>query len=121
MAARVSRAAFCAASRAPLARIFAPIIWPPQMTSRDLVPMAEECPRSSEMGKPLRLVDFGGHRGYTLIGESERILPHAVQRRFEMSSSGALIAATEGSTRPTSVVLTNAGIAVVEQYDLRMS
>jgi hypothetical protein len=35
-----SRAAFLAASRAPLARIFAPMIGPPQMTSRDLVLMA---------------------------------------------------------------------------------
>jgi hypothetical protein len=61
-------------------------------------------------------------RGYivTLIGESERILPHAVQQRFERSSSGALVAPTEGSTKPVSVVVTNAGIATVEQYDLRM-
>jgi len=51
-------------------------------------------------------------------GESERILPHAVQQRFEMSSSGALVPATEGSTK--SVVVTNAVVAVVEQYDLRM-
>jgi hypothetical protein len=35
-----SRAAFLASSRACLARISAPMIWPPQMTSRDLVPMA---------------------------------------------------------------------------------
>jgi hypothetical protein len=32
-------AAFPASSRACRARIFAPMIWPPQMTSRDLVPM----------------------------------------------------------------------------------
>jgi hypothetical protein len=35
-----SRLAFCAASRAPLARICAPMIRPPQITSRDLVLMA---------------------------------------------------------------------------------
>jgi hypothetical protein len=54
----------------------------------------------------------------TLIGESERILPHAIARKFEMSSSGALVAPTEGSTRPVSVIVTNAGIAAVEQFDL---
>jgi hypothetical protein len=54
------------------------------------------------------------------IGESQRILPHAVRQRFEVSSSGALTPATEGSTRPTSIVVTNAGIANVECYDIRM-
>ena len=53
-------------------------------------------------------------------GETQRILPHAVSQRFETSSSGALVVPTEGSTRPVSVVVTTAGIAVVEQYDLRM-
>jgi hypothetical protein len=53
-------------------------------------------------------------------GTSERILPHAVAQRFETSSSDALIAATEGSTKPVTVTVTNAGIAVVEQYDLRV-
>jgi hypothetical protein len=53
------------------------------------------------------------------IGTTERILPHAVAQRFEVSSSCALIAPTENSTRPTSLVVTNAGIAVVERYDLR--
>jgi hypothetical protein len=36
-AASASRAAFCASSRPASARIFAPMIAPPQMTSRDLV------------------------------------------------------------------------------------
>jgi hypothetical protein len=54
------------------------------------------------------------------IGTSERILPHAVPQRFETSSSGALIPPTEGSTKPVTVTVTNAGIATVEQYDLRM-
>ncbi len=53
------------------------------------------------------------------IGTSERILPHAVPQRFEVSSSGALVAPTEGSTRPVSVVVTNAGVATVEQFELR--
>jgi hypothetical protein len=34
-------------------------------------------------------------------GESQRILPHAVAQRFEVSSSGALVPPTEGSTKPT--------------------
>ena len=48
------------------------------------------------------------------------ILAHPVAQRFEVSSSGALVAATEGSTKPVSVVVTSAGIATVEQFDLRM-
>jgi Arm DNA-binding domain len=51
-------------------------------------------------------------------GETQRILPHAIQQRFEVSSSGALVPVTEGSTKPVSVQITNAGIATVEQYDL---
>jgi hypothetical protein len=54
------------------------------------------------------------------IGESQRVLPHAIGQKFEVSSSGALIPATEGSTKPVTVTVTNAGIAVVEQFDLRM-
>jgi hypothetical protein len=53
-------------------------------------------------------------------GESQRILAHAVAQRFEVSSSGVLVAPTEGSTKPISVHTTNAGIATVEQFDLRM-
>jgi hypothetical protein len=49
------------------------------------------------------------------IGTTERILPHAVAQRFEVSSSGTLVAPTEGSTKPTTVTVTNAGIATVEQ------
>jgi hypothetical protein len=65
---------------------------------------------------------FGGHRGNIVakIGESQRILPRAVQQRFEMSSSGALDPATKGSTRPVSVTVTKAVIATVEQFDLRV-
>jgi hypothetical protein len=54
------------------------------------------------------------------IGTTGRILPHAVAQRFETSSSGAVVAATEGSTKPVSVIVTNAGIATVEQHELRM-
>jgi hypothetical protein len=37
-----------------------------------------------------------------------------------MSSSGALIAATETSTKPLALHITNAGIATVEQYDFHI-
>jgi hypothetical protein len=61
-------------------------------------------------------------RGYIVVptGTTQRILAHAVAQPMTMSSSGALVAAIENSTRPTTVVITNAGIATVEQYDLRM-
>jgi hypothetical protein len=54
----------------------------------------------------------------TEIGQTQRILPHAVTQKFETSSSGALVPVTEHSTRPVSVQVTNAGIATVEQFDL---
>jgi hypothetical protein len=53
-------------------------------------------------------------------GQSQRILPHAVTERFETSSSGALLTATENSTKPVTTRVTHAGIATVIQYDLRM-
>jgi hypothetical protein len=53
-------------------------------------------------------------------GEIERILAHAVGEKFEITSSGALVPATEGSTRPVTTRVTYAGIATVGQYDLRM-
>jgi hypothetical protein len=66
----------------------------------------------------------GEHRrlGYVVekIGESERILPHAVAQKFEVSSSGALIAATENSTKPVSLIIT-AQVSRVEPFDLRMT
>jgi hypothetical protein len=60
--------------------------------------------------------------GYSVekTGTSERILPHAIAPKFETSSSGAFVPVTEGSTKPVTVTVTNAGIATVEQYDLRM-
>jgi hypothetical protein len=44
------------------------------------------------------------------------------QRRGQSapSSSGALVAVTEGSTKPVTVTVTHAGLAVVEQYHLWM-
>lgn len=44
-------------------------------------------------------------RGYIVekIGETQRILPHAVVQKFETSSSGALVPPTEDLTNLTSV------------------
>jgi hypothetical protein len=42
------------------------------------------------------------------VGESQRILPSEVAQRFEVSLSGALIPATEGSTKPVTVTVTGA-------------
>jgi hypothetical protein len=53
------------------------------------------------------------------IGTTERILPHAIQQKFEIAPDGTFAPVTEGSTKPTSVVVTNAGVATVEQYELR--
>jgi hypothetical protein len=60
--------------------------------------------------------------GYVVekLGTPQRILPHAVPQRFEVSSSGALVPVTEGSTKSVTVQVTNAGIATVEPYELRM-
>ena len=68
-------------------------------------------------------MDFGGHRGYIVVktGESLRVLPNAVVQKFEVSSIGALVPTTEGSTRPVSLVVNNAGIAAVEQFELRVT
>jgi hypothetical protein len=85
------------------------------------VPGSHEITFDALVGSPLP--DQLRGLGYSVekTGESQRILPHAVSQKFETSSSGALIPATEGSTKPMSVIVTNAGIAVVEQYDLRIA
>ncbi|SHN87124.1 hypothetical protein SAMN05444170_7014 [Bradyrhizobium erythrophlei] len=60
--------------------------------------------------------------GYAVMktGTTERILPHAIRQKFEIAPDGTLVPPTEGSTRPTSMTVTNAGLAVVEQFDLRV-
>jgi hypothetical protein len=42
----------------------------------------------------------------TETGSSQRILPHAITQHLTTSPSGALVAATEGSTRPATVRIT---------------
>jgi len=84
------------------------------------VPGAHEMTFDALVGSPLP--EQLAAMGYDVMktGTTERILAHAVAQRFEVSSSGALVAATEGSTKPVTVTVTNAGIATVEQFDLRM-
>jgi hypothetical protein len=47
-------------------------------------------------------------------------LPHAITQEFEVSSSGALVPVIQSSTKPVTVQVANAAIAVFEQFDLRM-
>ena len=84
------------------------------------VPGARELRFDALVGSPLPAPLTA--MGYIVerIGTSERILLHAVAQRFEVSSSGALLPASDGSTKPVTVTVANAGIAVVEQFDLRM-
>jgi len=94
----------------------------PGLTARfkaDIVAVSGNC---SSRPSPDRRCQPSSRRSATSsrrIGESQRILPHAVAQKFETSSSGALIPA--GSTKPVSMQVTHAGIATVEQYDLRRS
>ena len=53
------------------------------------------------------------------IGATERILPHAIRQKFDIAPDGTLEPVTAGSTRPTSAVVTGAGVQAVEQFDLR--
>jgi hypothetical protein len=39
--------------------------------------------------------------------------------RFETSSSGALIAVVENSTKPVTTRVTHAGIAIVDQFNMQ--
>ncbi|WP_314961485.1 hypothetical protein [Bradyrhizobium cosmicum] len=58
--------------------------------------------------------------GYTVTetGTSSRILPHVVRQELTTNRDGELVALTEGSTRAVKVVIINAGIAAVIEYDL---
>jgi hypothetical protein len=71
-----------------------------------------------DSGLPAAVRDLG----YVVehMGQSQRILPHAITERFETSSSGGLVTATEDSTKPVTTRITHAGLATVVQYDLRL-
>jgi hypothetical protein len=63
-----------------------------------------------DSGLPAALRDLGNVVEHT--GQSQRILPHAITERFETSSSGALVAVVENSTKPVTTRVTHAGIAI---------
>jgi hypothetical protein len=67
---------------------------------------------------PAALRDLGYVVEHT--GQSQRILPHAITERFETSSSGVLVSPTENSTKPVTTRVTHAGIAIVDQFNLRL-
>jgi hypothetical protein len=56
----------------------------------------------------------------TRTGETQRVLAHAIAQKFETSSSGAFVAAVENSTKPVTTRVTHAGIAIVDQYVMRL-
>src|SRR5215207_6480067 len=85
-----SRAAFCAASLALLARISAPMIWPPQITSRDFVLMTghysaaasdSQSTRASEVIAPQRfcLVKPANNTGGNMLQLLELKRPRDVE------------------------------------------
>jgi hypothetical protein len=95
-----------------------PTSTPTSASAAASVPGARELRFDALQGSPLP--DHLAAMGYDVMktGTTERILAHPVAQRFEVSSSGALIPATEGSTKPVTVTITNAGIATVEQFEL---
>jgi hypothetical protein len=105
---------------APLAVLYHPvgILWRCSQSSMD-VGASSEMRFDTLVASPLPAQTRRARYINEKIGESQRILPNAFQQRFEMSSSGALITATENATKPTSMIVTNAGIAVGERFDLR--
>jgi hypothetical protein len=91
-----------------------PTSTPASASAASSVPGARELRFDALVGSPLP-AQFTA-MGYIVekTGTSERILAHEVAQRFETSSSGALVPATEGSTKPVTVTVTNAGIAAVD-------
>jgi hypothetical protein len=53
------------------------------------------------------------------IGETQRILPHAIVERFSRRADGELEPITPDSTAAVAEVRSHAGIAIVVEYDLR--
>jgi hypothetical protein len=60
--------------------------------------------------------------GYDLMpaGEGERILASAIVEELTLSSSGALVPLTEGSTKAVAEVRRHAGIVKVARYTFTM-
>jgi hypothetical protein len=60
-------------------------------------------------------------RGFPLVPEpdGQRILPHAVKVEMVLTSSGAMVPATPGSTMPTTTIYTAAGITKTRRFRFR--
>ncbi len=89
----------------------------PQATRR-----ARSARSGSDFGWRLGQSDRNGRRlAQRMLGwhrTTERILPHAIRQKFTVGADGELEPFTEGSSKPMSVVVTNAD-TVVEQFDRR--
>jgi hypothetical protein len=59
--------------------------------------------------------------GYSVIrvGQSQRILPHAIVGKFTTRADGELEPLAEGSRKAVSTRITHAGIVQVNQFELR--
>jgi hypothetical protein len=69
---------------------------------------------------PGRAIRHRGHSAHCSISnwrakKADRECGSLIAELFEILPSGALVAPTEGSTKPTTVTVTSAGIATVEQ------
>lgn len=89
----------------------------PQATRR-----ARSARSGSDFGWRLGQSDRNGRRlAQRMLGwhrTTERILPHAIRQKFTVGADGELEPFTEGSSKPMSVVVTNAD-TVLEQFDRR--
>jgi hypothetical protein len=56
----------------------------------------------------------------TEIGQTQRMLPHAMVEELVTHADGSFGPVTEGSTMLVTRRVTHAGLATVVQYDLRM-
>jgi hypothetical protein len=84
------------------------------------VPGSHEITFDALVGSPLP--DQLRGLGYSVekTGESQRILPHAIRQKFTVRADGELEPFTEGSSKPVTLTVTNAAIAIVEQYELHL-
>jgi hypothetical protein len=73
-----------------------------------------ECLPGSSLPDELRDAGYMLERAEPYV--TERIIANNIIERLELSSSGALIAATEGSTRPIATTVVHSGITRVMRF-----
>jgi hypothetical protein len=76
-----------------------------------------ECLPGSNVPHRLR----GAGYDLTEIEGGERIIAGAITERLELSSSGAFVPATEGSTKPIATTVVHSGICKVERFAFSMA